>query len=429
MRQLGVIVQAMLTMGGRVTMRGLARWTGQGGSYRTVQRFFQTVIPWGEVSWCFFKQWLWQPEEEYLLVGDESVVTKAGQATHGVGRFFSSLYGKAVPSLAFLSLALVSVEQARAYPLLVEQRIKEPSSAAPAPSSPPPAAEASPPKQRGRPKGSKNKDKAQVDWSDELHLLARLLRDFWTLVRGCLSVRYLVLDGHFGNNNALQLAQQNQLHLVSKLRHDAALYLPYEGPYAGRGPRRKYGARLRPAHMPPHLLKERTIDGHLQSEIYQATVWHKSFAQQLNVVLIVKTNLTTQARSHVILFSSDLALSYERLIRFYRLRFQIEFTFRDAKQLWGLEDFMTVTPTAVRNAAALSLFMVNLSYVALAQLRPTLPTASVLDLKAFFRGRFYATQTLNALPNPPEPFIFEQILNRIAALGRIHLSSSLDPAA
>ena len=36
----------MLVMTGRVTMLGISRWAGKGGSYRTVQRFFSTVIPW-----------------------------------------------------------------------------------------------------------------------------------------------------------------------------------------------------------------------------------------------------------------------------------------------------------------------------------------------------------------------------------------------
>ena len=43
------IVQAMLAMTGRVTMLGLSRWAGKGGSYRTVQRFFNTAIAWPEV--------------------------------------------------------------------------------------------------------------------------------------------------------------------------------------------------------------------------------------------------------------------------------------------------------------------------------------------------------------------------------------------
>jgi hypothetical protein len=56
------------------------------------------------------------------------------------------------------------------------------------------------------------------------------------LVTTVLSVTYLVLDGHFGNHNALQRARQCNLQLISKLRCDAALYFPYTGPYTGRGP-------------------------------------------------------------------------------------------------------------------------------------------------------------------------------------------------
>ena len=62
-------------------------------------------------------------------------------------------------------------------------------------------------------------------------------------------------------------------------------------------------------------------------------------------IIIAKTNLRTQASAHVVLFSSDLALAYAPLVDYYGLRFQIEFNFRDAKQYWGLEDFMNVTPT------------------------------------------------------------------------------------
>ena len=47
---------------------------------------------------------------------------------------------------------------------------------------------------------------------------------------------------------------------------------------------------------------------------------------------------------------SDLKLSYEKIIDYYKLRFQIEFNFRDAKQFWGLEDFMNRSQTAVTNA-------------------------------------------------------------------------------
>lgn len=81
----------------------------------------------------------------------------------------------------------------------------------------------------------------------------------------------------------------------------------------------------------------------------------------LNVVVIVKTNFSTHAWGHVILFSSDLQLFCENLADYYALRFQIEFKFLDEKQFWGLEDLLNVYLTAVTNAANLPLFMVNLS--------------------------------------------------------------------
>lgn len=120
-KQLSVIVTAMITMTGRVTMLGLSRWSEKGGSYRSIQRFYTTVIPWEKVLWLVFRQYLYRPGREYLLVGDESVVSKAGKTTYGLARFFSSIFGRPVPGLAFFTFALVSVDERKAYPLLVEQ--------------------------------------------------------------------------------------------------------------------------------------------------------------------------------------------------------------------------------------------------------------------------------------------------------------------
>ncbi len=60
-KQMSRIIVAMLVMTGRMTMLGIARWTEKGGSYRTVQRFYTTVIPWANLYWVFFREQLWQP--------------------------------------------------------------------------------------------------------------------------------------------------------------------------------------------------------------------------------------------------------------------------------------------------------------------------------------------------------------------------------
>src|SRR5262249_22059903 len=137
---------------------------------------------------------------------------------------------------------------------------------------------------------------------------------------GVLPLTYLVLDGHFGNAAALQMARACQLQLISKLRADSALYLPYDGAYAGRGPRRIYGDKLSPLSIPERYLCQRSVEKDIESCIYQVQVRHKRFGQPLNVVCIVKTNLSTHAQAHVLLFSSDLTLAFDKLLDYYCLR-------------------------------------------------------------------------------------------------------------
>jgi hypothetical protein len=320
------IVAALLVMTGRVTMLGISRWAGPGGSYRTVQRFFSQALPWAMLFWVFFRQHVYRADEVYLLVGDEVVATKAGKSTHGLDRFFSSLYGKPVPGLAFFTLSLVSTQQRRSFPIRVEQVVRRDAEKAVS------KAKAARKKQTpstakrrpGRPKGRQNTPKADVALTPELVRITGMLSALRQLIAGVVSLTYLVLDGHFGHHNALHMARQHNLHLISKLRCDAALYFPYTGPYAGRGPHRKYGDKVDYDALPMAYLKETTVEGQMKTCVYQMQLLHKEFTQPLNVVIIVKTNLRTQARAHVVLFSSDLTLAYALLVDYYGLRFQIE---------------------------------------------------------------------------------------------------------
>jgi len=425
-RQLSQIISAIITMSGRVTMLGISRWTDKGGSYRSIQRFFATVIPWPKLFWAFFRQHLFNPEDTHLLVGDESIVTKAGKETHGLDRFFSSLYGKPIPGLAFFALSLVNTQERQSYPVMVEQRVRSEAEKAEARAKAKrkKARKKSGKRKAGRPKGSKNKDKSKIELTPELLFIQAMIQQFLSLIQGFLALNYLVLDGHFGNNNALYMTHQCGLHLISKLRYDAALYFPYSGTYKGFGRPRKYGTKVDYDNLPNQYLKKVSLEDHVQTRIYQATLLHKHFAQALNVVIILKINLKTGQRSHVVLFSSDLELAYDLLIDYYCLRFQIEFNFRDAKQYWGLEDFMNVSETAVRNAANLSLFMVNVAALLLRHFRQQSPLSGVLDLKAHFRGWKYVNETLKLLPKMPEPILLQHIFQSVARLGRIHTTSS-----
>lgn len=424
MRQLGRVVPAVLAMTGRVTMLGISRWSEKGGSYRTVQRLFGTAIPWAKLMWLFFRQHLLNSQDTYIVAGDETVVTKAGKKTFGLDRFFSSLYDKPVPGLKVFALSLINVRERTSYPLVTEQVIRsaEDKAATSAKKQAKPQRKPAEPKGKpGRPKGSKNKDKTQIEWTTELQVLHRLLGTLLQLVLQTLAVSYVVLDGQFGNNNALQVVRQaGSLHLISKLRQDSALFFPFSGAYKGRGPRPKYGDRINVRQIAAEYRVKTSDERGIRTDIYQTVALHPCFAQPLNVVVIVKTNLQTQAQAHVILFSSDLDLAYDRLIEYYSLRFQIEFNFRDAKQYWGLEDFMNVQETQVTNAFNLSFFMVNVSHRLLRDLRCYQPDAGVLDLKTFFRSRRYVSEVIKTLDLDPQAVSIQEVFAKVAMLGAIH---------
>ena len=422
LRQFSRVVLALLAMTGCVTMLNLSRWTSEGGSYRTIQRFFNTVIPWGTVYWVFFSTYLLDRESTYILAGDETTVSKSGQSTYGLSRFFSSAHGKTIPSLAFLGLSLVSVKARRCYPMLMEQIVRGDTHSRSSPASEdrdetqPPA----PQRPRGRPKGSRNRNKTQVRLSGTLKHLQTLIKALLRRIDDLIPVRYLVLDGYFGHNNALQMTQQCGLALISKLRINTALYFPSTLPYTGRGRPRLYGQRFNPQQIDAKYRVSTETHENITTQVYQAKLRHKKFPDPLNVVCILKTQLMTQRKSHVLLFSSDLALDAETLIDSYALRFQIEFNFRDAKQFWGLEDFMNVNKTPVNNAANLSMFMVNVSAKLLAPLRLEHSEFSVLDLKARYRGAKYLHETLKILPQKPDPIVIDKIAEHLGSIGAIH---------
>jgi hypothetical protein len=419
-RQLASIADAVLAMTGRISMLGISRWTENGGSYRTIQRFFYTKLNWGQIKWLFIRRHLIVPEEVILIAGDEVVVTKSGKKTYGLGRFFSSLYGKTVQSICFFSMSLISVKNNCSYQLMMEQvTIKKQPNEAKENGSHKSTSQKS---KRGRPKGSRNKNRKKVELSPYLQFVPATLKSLLSIVGTELSLVYFVFDGAFGNNDALQMVRQCDLHLISKLRFDAALYLPYAGEYCGRGRRRKYGNKLNYKQLPEQFLKSSNIEGDIQTRIYQMKVWHKLFADLLNVVIIVKTNLKTGKTGHVILFSSDLELACEKLIEYYQLRFQIEFNFRDAKQYWGLEDFRNVSKNAIYNAANLAMFMVNLSSALLRQNPSGLFGSSVNDLKAWFRARKYVLNTLKLSEQNAHPIFIERTIHHVSSLGRVNPS-------
>jgi putative transposase len=101
---------------------------------------------------------------------------------------------------------------------------------------------------------------------------------------------------------------QKGLQLISKLRHDSALYFKYEG----ENKRKKYGDKIDYDNIPDkYLVETKTGKKDFITKIFQIEMLHKTFPKSLNIVIIVKSDTKNNRKSHVVLFSTDLKLGYE----------------------------------------------------------------------------------------------------------------------
>ena len=261
---------------------------------------------------------------------------------HGLGYFYSGLQNRPIKGISFLSFSLVDVETRRAYPLFTKQLKKEKKKVVGAKAK----------KSVGRPKGSKNKNSSNL----RIKGLFRIVGWYITIIKKVIKVptlQYFVYDGAFGNNAGIQTVRRSGLHLISKLKKNSNLYFKFEGKQKSRGRKRIYGELIDYENLDKEYLQETKIEDTIEVKIYQSKALHKKITGTINIVLIFSTNLNNNKTTHTILFSTDLKQKYEKIIDYYSLRFQIEFNFRDAKQFFGLEDFMNIKKRRIHNFANL----------------------------------------------------------------------------
>lgn len=284
------------------------------------------------------------------------------------------------------------------------------------------------PKAIGRPKGSKNKPREESQ-SASYQLLKTLLGLVGSNLRSFLpdlQCFHLVLDGFYGHEAYLLLALDNQFNLVSKLKTNAHLILPYEGPQQARGRHKINGKKVDLTQLDDRYYRTTLEDtaSNVSTKVYQFTAKTPKIARHwLNVVVLVHTHQLTGRKSRTILFTNDLHLEALTVINFYSLRFQIEFDFRDAKQYFGLSDFKNYRQTQVTNAVNLAFTMTLVNKLLLEKYQRlfNVPTMGVVDLKAVFRIRKYVETLLNSDEFDADEFLKSPQFLHVARLEAIHL--------
>jgi len=239
MRRLAMIVPALLTMTGRA---GDARHFSLDNKRRQLSHgstLFCRQIPVDRTA-CqvFLHAFMFCPRRVYFG-GRRHDHHQKRQIDTRHGAFFSGSLSQVVSGLEGVVLSLVNVARRTAYPLCAKQTVRSEAEKAAIKLRRKKKPKKSKPKPKGRPEGSLKKDKNELNLSPELWRTGELLSGLLKLRRVFLWIKHLALDGPVGHIQAVLMALQNDLHLISKLRKDTALYEKYEGQYGGRGARKE----------------------------------------------------------------------------------------------------------------------------------------------------------------------------------------------
>lgn len=238
-----------------------------------------------------------------IIAFDPSYLPKSGQHTPHRDTFWSGCLGKAVKGLEIAGLAVVDVDNHTAYSL---EAIQTP-------------------------------DRATLEQRGQslLDHYGQLFTDRKDTLESLSS--YVVADGYFAKKPFVDTILNNtDLQLISKLRKDARLKYLYQG-----GKSKKPG---RPKQYDGDVNLNQLDDKHFSNCyedeevcIHQAVVWSVSLKQKINLAYVqFKDEQGRLTQRYALYFCSDLNLKGYWIYCYYKVRFQIEFLFRDAKQHTGL---------------------------------------------------------------------------------------------
>jgi len=300
-RFLRELFKAVFSLRGRINFTNLARFSPF--HEQTFRRHFEKAFRWVWFNLTVFRLRQY-PEETLIGVFDCSFLPKSGTETWGIGQFFSSLAGETQRGLEVSVLGIVATESRRAFGIDATQ---------------------TPP----------DLSKSGTGGYSRVDFYLEQIIDLYDQFAG-LGVSHWVGDGFYAKQKVFDTVTDLGGDLITRLRSDANLrYLYTSAPKDGPGRPKQYDGKI-DWDDPRELTKRFDEVGRLpdqpQVRILTTVANSPHFRRDLRVVLLMDAD----GKEQVVLASTDTDQHAEEVVRYYRLRYQIEFVIRDAKQHTGL---------------------------------------------------------------------------------------------
>ena len=112
--QFGLIIQSIYTISsGGVTQKNISRYGDI--SYRSVSRFMSCGFVWRCLLVSLLSAHFRSDDDKFLIVVDETVEGKSRKSTSKIGYFYCSKAKKAIKSVSFSTVSVVSVKERKSY--------------------------------------------------------------------------------------------------------------------------------------------------------------------------------------------------------------------------------------------------------------------------------------------------------------------------
>lgn len=148
----------------------------------------------------------------------------------------------------------------------------------------------------------------------------------------------VAVDAYFSKRPFVdKILEKSSFNLISRLRDDAVMYYLHTGsPTGKRGRPQLYDGKIDPDNPNEDYLPICHQDSEIK--VFSGVVYVKSLDRKVKIAITHYLDAKTEKNKAVkIYFCTDVNLSGWHIIKIYKLRFQIEFLYRDANQFTGLE--------------------------------------------------------------------------------------------
>jgi len=165
----------------------------------------------------------------------------------------------------------------------------------------------------------------------------------------------IIMDRGFNNRKVFKVLLSLGHHILCRAKSNAVFYYPrvIDPLIKRRGRKGKYGQRV---SIPDLHFCDICALGQIVS-VASAIVWTKMCPQQVRLVVRRTRVDETKPYKYFMVYTTDMSLSIETVLRYYRLRWEQETAFRDTKENFGFDNYQ------VRSHKSISRF-VQLSFVA-----------------------------------------------------------------